>query len=148
MCDNPRDKRTIDDVVHGNCRTGETDCEDCRSRPLEDVITSHFTLCQKPYVLSCGNHLRGGKKSRNSPVFVLFLSWWCLPQDADRIQERRRRKLHRQWYRIRSDLEKSWGRSGMGPGTFDTEQFHGYCKQHGKHGYIPIARPFGENVEY
>lgn len=53
MCDNPRDKRTIDDVVHGNCRTGETDCEDCRSRPLEDVITSHFTLCQKPYVLSC-----------------------------------------------------------------------------------------------
>jgi hypothetical protein len=48
MCDNPRDKRTVDDVVHGNCRTGEDECEDCRSRPLEDVVTSHFTLCQKP----------------------------------------------------------------------------------------------------
>ena len=48
MCDNPRDKRTENDIVHGNCRTGEKDCEDCRSRPLEDVKTSHFTLCQKP----------------------------------------------------------------------------------------------------
>jgi hypothetical protein len=48
MCDNPRDKRTVNDIVDGNCRTGETDCEDCRSRPLDDVVTSHFTLCQKP----------------------------------------------------------------------------------------------------
>jgi hypothetical protein len=54
MCDNPRDKRTINDVVNGNCRTGEKDCEDCRSRPLEDVVTSHFTLCQKPYVANIG----------------------------------------------------------------------------------------------
>mmetsp|Transcript_17186 Transcript_17186/g.26046 ORF Transcript_17186/g.26046 Transcript_17186/m.26046 type:complete len:369 (+) Transcript_17186:118-1224(+) len=48
MCDNPRDQRTINDVVHGKCRTGEKNCEDCRSRPLEDVVTAHFTLCQKP----------------------------------------------------------------------------------------------------
>mmetsp|Transcript_31771 Transcript_31771/g.46857 ORF Transcript_31771/g.46857 Transcript_31771/m.46857 type:complete len:434 (+) Transcript_31771:43-1344(+) len=117
MCDNPRDQRTIDDVVHGKCRTGELDCEDCRSRPLEDVVTSHFTLCQKP--------------------------WWCLPQSGERIQERLCRKLHGQWYRIRSDLEASWGRSGEGPGTFDKEQFKGYCNRHGKGGYIPIEKPYG-----
>ncbi|KAI2499561.1 hypothetical protein MHU86_14922 [Fragilaria crotonensis] len=122
MCDNPRDKRTINDIVNGDCRTGEKECEDCRSRPLEDVVTTHFTLCQKP--------------------------WWCLPQNDDRIQERLCRKLHAQWYRIRSELEKSWGRSGQGPGTFDSEHFHGYCKKHGHHGYIPIARPFNQNVAY
>jgi len=116
MCDNPRDQRTVDDVVHGKCRTGEADCEDCRSRPLEDVITAHFTLCQKP--------------------------WWCLPQSGDRIQERLCRKLHGQWYRIRSDLEKSWGRSGQGSGGYDSEHFRGYCKSHGKHGYLPIEKPY------
>lgn len=47
MCDNPRDGKTIDNIVHGNCRTGEEDCEDCRNRPLEDIITTHYTLCQK-----------------------------------------------------------------------------------------------------
>lgn len=117
MCDNPRDKRTIDDVVHGNCRTGQTECEDCRSRPIEDVMTAHFTLCQKP--------------------------WWCLPQDHNRIQERLCRKLHKAWYRTRSDLEKSWGRSGQGPGRFDHDQFLGFCNSHGKKGYVPIKRPFG-----
>ena len=48
MCDNPRDEPTVHDIVHGKCRTGESECEDCRSRPLEDVATAHFTLCQKP----------------------------------------------------------------------------------------------------
>lgn len=48
MCDNPRTKRTENDIVHGDCQTGEDDCEDCRSRPLEEVTTNHFTLCQKP----------------------------------------------------------------------------------------------------
>jgi hypothetical protein len=119
MCDNPRDQRTVDNIVHGNCRTGQPNenCEDCRERPLEDVFTSHFTLCQKP--------------------------WGCLPQDHDRIQERLCRKLHQQWYRIRSDLEKSWGRSGMGPGTFQVDQFFGYCKNAGKDEYVPIEQPFG-----
>ena len=60
MCDNPRDKRTVNDIVAGDCRTGETECEDCRSRPLEDVITAHFTLCQKPYVSRRGVSLSVG----------------------------------------------------------------------------------------
>lgn len=56
MCDNPRDKRTVNDIVNGDCRTGETECEDCRSRALEDVVTAHFTLCQKPYVAFGASH--------------------------------------------------------------------------------------------
>lgn len=77
-----------------------------------------------------------------------FYSWWCLPQDDDRIQARLCRKLHGEWYRIRSDLEKTWGRSGQGPGEFDDQHFHGYCKGHGHHGYIPIAKPYGKVAEY
>ena len=117
MCDNPRDQKTVKDVVHGNCRTGEENCEDCRSRPLEDVITTHYTLCQKP--------------------------WLCIPQDQDMIQHRLCRKLHHEWYRIRSDMEKSWGRSGKGTGTWQPEQFYGYCSQMGNKGYIPIETPYG-----
>mmetsp|Transcript_3699 Transcript_3699/g.8450 ORF Transcript_3699/g.8450 Transcript_3699/m.8450 type:complete len:495 (+) Transcript_3699:165-1649(+) len=117
MADNPRNKRTVNDVVDGICMTGEEDCEDCRSRPLEDVSTSHFTLCQKP--------------------------WLCLPQDDNVIQQRLCRKLHHEWYRIRSDLEKSWGRTGTGEGTYQAEHFNGYCTRHGKKGYLYIQEPFG-----
>lgn len=115
MCDNPRDQRTVDDVVHGRCRDGRDDCEDCRSRPLSDVVTTHFTLCQKP--------------------------WGCLPQDGDRIQQRLCRKLHHEWYRIRSQLEQSWGRGPFGSGNYQKEHFFGFCTKHGKQGYIPIQVP-------
>ncbi|VEU43562.1 unnamed protein product [Pseudo-nitzschia multistriata] len=117
MADNPRNKRTVHDVVHGICMTGEDDCEDCRSRPLEEVATSHFTLCQKP--------------------------WLCLPQDDDVIQQRLCRKLHHEWHRIRSDLERTWGRDAYGPGTYQTDHFYGHCDSHGKKGYLPIERPYG-----
>ena len=117
MCDNPRDKKTVNNIVQGNCRTGEETCEDCRERKLEDVVTSHFTLCQKP--------------------------WWCLPQDDDRIQEWLCKKLHHEWYRVRSNLEKSWGRSGMGSGTFKVDHFFGYCNGAGKGQYVPMEQPFG-----
>jgi hypothetical protein len=121
MCDNPRTGRTVDDVVSGTCRDNKEECEDCRSRPLEDVVTTHFTLCQKP--------------------------WWCLPQSQDKIQQRLCRKLHHEWYKIRSELEQSWGRSGLGAGTYDTDQFYGYCKSTGKGGYLPIAKPYGGPVD-
>jgi hypothetical protein len=117
MCDNPRTERTVNDVVHGKCRTNEAECEDCRARPIEDVVTTHFTLCQKP--------------------------WWCLSQAEDKIQHRLCRKLHHEWYKIRSELEKSWGRSGSGTGTYDTDEKYGYCSRSGKNGYLPIAKPYG-----
>jgi hypothetical protein len=33
MAINPRTGKTINDVVSGDCRTGQAECEDCRSRP-------------------------------------------------------------------------------------------------------------------
>lgn len=133
MADNPRDEPTKNDIVHGSCRDGyhrpdkNDKCEDCRSRPIEDVITTHFTLCQKP--------------------------WGCLPQSANRIQDRLCRKFHGEWYRIREDLETTlWGREivplsnseevvKVRGGDFQIEQFRGYCKGHGEAGYIPVVLP-------
>eukprot|EP00980_Cylindrotheca_fusiformis_P003981 scaffold874_cov126-Cylindrotheca_fusiformis.AAC.14 len=120
MADNPKDQRTVNDIPQGRCKTNEEECEDCRNRPLEDVVTAHFTLCQKP--------------------------WLCLPQDADIIQQRLCRKLHHEWYRIRSDLEHSWGRNAVGNGTYQPEHFFGYCSKHGKPGYMPIEKPYGALV--
>jgi len=117
MADNPKDKRTVNDIPQGRCRTNEEECEDCRSRPFEDVVSAHFTLCQKP--------------------------WLCLPQNSDIIQQRLCRKLHREWHQIRSDLEQSWGRSATGNGEYQPDHFNGHCSSFGKKGYIPIAPPYG-----
>ncbi|KAL7574217.1 hypothetical protein ACA910_012474 [Epithemia clementina (nom. ined.)] len=118
MCDNPRTGRTINDIVQGDCRIGTEECEDCRSRPIEDVVTTHFTLCQKP--------------------------WLCLDHSEDKIQARLCRKLTAAWYRIRSDLEASWGRSATGPGKFHNEVFYGFCRTSGKPGYVPIEQPYSK----
>ena len=133
MADNPRDKPTVNDIVSGSCRDGynrsdKNDvCEDCRSRPIEDVVSTHFTLCQKP--------------------------WGCLPQDGDRIQERLCRKFHHEWYRIREDLETTlWGREKVQMankedflkvrgGDYQVEHFRGYCKSHGDMGYMQVVVP-------
>ncbi|CAJ1947469.1 unnamed protein product [Cylindrotheca closterium] len=120
MADNPKDKRTINDIPQGRCRTNQEECEDCRNRPLEDVVSAHFTLCQKP--------------------------WLCLPQDSDIIQLRLCRKLHHQWYRIRSDLEQSWGREAFGNGTYQKDHFFGFCTKHGKLGYLDIEKPYGAPI--
>lgn len=117
MSDNPRTGKTINEKPSGECRTGESDCEDCRVRPIEDVVTTHYTVCQKP--------------------------WHCLPHESDSIQHRLCRQLHREWYRIRADLEKSWGRSGEGSASYRKDQFFGYCKTSGKKGYLPIEQPYG-----
>lgn len=120
MCDNPRTEKTVDDVVHGQCRTGKGDCEDCRSAAVGTVVTTHYTLCQKP--------------------------WLCLPHSENKIQHRLCRQLTHEWYTVRSELEKSWGRSGVGPGNYDKNHFFGYCTTQGKGGYLPIAEPYGRAV--
>lgn len=120
MCHNPRDKPTVHDQVHGKCRTGQEECEDCRSLDLDKVITTHFTLCQKP--------------------------WGCFPQDEDRIQARLCRKLHHAWFQVRSSLEQSWGRSGYGEYLNSWQQgphFFGYCSSPHSRGYVPVAKPYG-----
>ena len=119
MNDNPmlvRDNGTT------RCRTNEeTSCEDCRKRPKEEIVTFHFTICQKP--------------------------WNCLQYRHHDDDFSLCREMTNEWYRYRSQLEQSWGRTGIGPGQHKVESYHGYCNQNGAKGYIPIEQPYGQQQQ-
>ena len=126
MADNPRDQETVNDVVSGKCRDGRDVCEDCRERGIEEIVTAHFTLCQKP--------------------------WSCLPHGEDMLQHRLCRKLFAEWYRIRADWELSRLNRNLakeekdngnqvvvvGQGKTQPEHFRGFCNSTGKKGYLPV----------
>jgi len=132
MADNPRDQRTVNNVVSGNCRDGRDDCEDCREITVDQIRTAHFTLCQKP--------------------------WECLSHNQEMLQHKLCYDLFTEWYKIRADLELSWdGRSlsdieaegdngskeifVVGNGSYKKEHFRGFCNSQGGKGYIPIELP-------
>jgi len=116
MMENPRDD-SAGDNPNQKCRTNQPECEDCRSRNVEEIVSAHFTICPKP--------------------------WTCFPNDVDTIELRLCRKLHHEWFRIRSDLEQSWGRDSVGTGTFQKGHFLGFCSDYGEAGYMRIAPPYG-----
>lgn len=118
MADNPRQGKTVKNVPTGKCKTNTPDCEDCRGRAIEDIFTFHFTICRKP--------------------------WTCNPHKQKIIQMQLCRKTIAAWFRYRSDLEKSWGRSGNGTGSFDTDTYLGYCEEQTFKGYQPIRLPYGQ----
>eukprot|EP00586_Coscinodiscus_wailesii_P009707 CAMPEP_0172510092 /NCGR_PEP_ID=MMETSP1066-20121228/226140_1 /TAXON_ID=671091 /ORGANISM="Coscinodiscus wailesii, Strain CCMP2513" /LENGTH=396 /DNA_ID=CAMNT_0013288921 /DNA_START=402 /DNA_END=1592 /DNA_ORIENTATION=+ len=118
MADNPRTERTVNDVVHGKCRDGRHECEDCRDTPLNEIVTAHFTLCQKP--------------------------WICMSHSIDLVQHRLCRKLHHEWFKVRANLEdKVWRiqRTGKNYGQTDPMHFMGYCKGGGERNYLPMRLP-------
>jgi hypothetical protein len=116
MADDPRSQNQQDPTKLGKCRTSEEVCEDCRDRPVENIVSMHFTICLKPW--HCQAHDRPGKEHD-----------MCA-------------KMHNQWFRIRSGLELAWGRSAYGKGKWFPELFYGFCNRYGKKGYIPVSRPF------
>ena len=106
MVDNPH----FDNV--GKCRDGREECEDCRTTELNDIYSSHFTLCGKP--------------------------WHCnVNSDPDSLCS----KLHSEWFRIRRSYEESRGDDDVLKfvpkleGSYRPEIFHGYCT---KRGYLPL----------
>lgn len=78
MVDDPYDEKK--DTNETLCRTLEETCEDCRESKLEDVYTTHFTVCGKPE--------------------------YCV--DFDPVKERLCFQLMREWHKARSSLELDW----------------------------------------
>lgn len=121
MADSPRQKET------GKCRDGREDCQDCRDTPMDQIVSVHFTLCQKPW---------------KCPDF------YGLPDKTNEICK----KFHGEWFRIREDLERARalerrnGASGGGEideyfkpkGEYKPEIFRGFCKSGHERGYIPL----------
>mmetsp|Transcript_51565 Transcript_51565/g.124475 ORF Transcript_51565/g.124475 Transcript_51565/m.124475 type:complete len:351 (-) Transcript_51565:13-1065(-) len=122
IVNNMSDKPRLEDPARkiSKCRTNEETCEDCRERPADDVMSFHFTICQKP--------------------------WNCLKYKPEGQIDRLRllcREMNRRWYEYRSRLEISWGRNGTGPGTFLQDHYRGYCHSSGRNGYQAISTPYG-----
>ena len=101
----------------GKCLTQQEDCEDCRNRPIDEVKLLHFTVCQKP--------------------------WTCNLWPNNNIRSNLCRAFHHAWFLERAELERSWGRSGRGSGTWNEDHFLGYCNSFGSRGYIPMEQPLG-----
>jgi hypothetical protein len=120
MCSKPREEKSVNNtLLPGDCFTQEEDCEDCRARPVKEIVSTHFTVCQKP--------------------------WMCMRHWKDSINHRLCRSLHGEWFTARSEMETSWGRAGKGNGTVD-EHFRGYCHTHGEKGYNLIQKPYGKPI--
>lgn len=108
-----------------------TQCEDCRVTPIEEVKSVHYTACKKP--------------------------WECvLPHPRVPRDERQKYRLSHltnittcgrlfsKWYELRQDLEEQLQTvSKVEPvehkGVFNPEYFLGYCSRIG--GYIPMNPP-------
>jgi len=117
MCSNPKETDIRKGETEPLCYTGERECEDCRERPVEDIYSAHFTVCQKP--------------------------WKCIRPALSKGPRRLCRSLHNAWFGLRSEMERAWGRSGFGNSTWrDGANFFGYCHKAGTAGYEPIRAPF------
>jgi hypothetical protein len=116
-----RNDGIVNDQPRGACYTGADECEDCRARDISSVALVHYTVCQKP--------------------------WLCMRHAADALENRLCRQFHHAWFRERSLMEQSWGRSGRGTGSFDEDHFYGYCTAFGKKGYQLIKEPYGRSEE-
>jgi len=117
MADDPREE-VIDwenEVVARKCLTGQQKCEDCRDRPLDEIVSLHFTICQKP--------------------------WWCTPHYGKTKQSKVCRAFTHEWYKARSELEQSWGHLGMGTSKWDRDHFFGYCHNATEEGYTRMEKP-------
>jgi hypothetical protein len=124
IVNNMSDRPNLEDPSRNftRCRTNQDKCEDCRERPAEDVMTFHFTICQKP--------------------------WKCLKyKDKTPPYLRLCREMNRRWYEYRSQLETSWGRSGTGNGALLPDHYRGYCHEEGHMGYQKIQTPYGFPIQ-
>jgi hypothetical protein len=79
MVDNPYFSAN-DKKKPNQCRDGRSNCEDCRTTDISNVLSSHFTICQKPW--ECTSHWDGNSEKLCS-------------------------KLHSEWFRIRRSFEQS-----------------------------------------
>ena len=118
--------------ANGNCRNGESTCNDCAAQAATDIVVARLGCAE------CGSYdeVCGG------------MPYDCPSLDAlDQISGRRGsfcRHVHRQWFDKRKAFEeKHFKNTPGGPkakadGSFDATITQGYCKQQGQQGYEKI----------
>jgi hypothetical protein len=126
----------IANVTSGRCLNDRDKCEDCRDRTFDRLSSFHFTVCKKPW--RCSDPL--------------------VPSPGQDYKQRLCREATQAWFDYRSEMEASWGRTGLGlhrSGGNGNEvlpvKFWGYCSRFGEPEqraeaapeYDPIRLPYG-----
>lgn len=104
-------------------------CEDCRKTSVDDVVSTHFTVCQKPWW--CPSH-NDEKNPGDKLCFDLHKRWFQLRWELE--MERARRDSR---YNI-SFVTPRKGNEERGPWVVKGNQ--SFC---GRDGYIPMNMPSG-----
>jgi hypothetical protein len=106
-------------------------CQDCRSTPVEDVITVHYTACKKPWECSLPTPRETKKKEQVYRLSQLTNVTTC-------------GLLFKKWFDFRHDFEKALEQVGhvkpsQRNGKYYPESFGGYCAGPGS--YISMKPP-------
>eukprot|EP00912_Choanoflagellata_sp_UC4_P000363 UC4_evm1s224 len=97
------------------CRHPSPDgnCEDCRKTPVSDIVSSHFTICQKP--------------------------WRCQPLHDNSPRGTSCLAMHAAWFNLRRRLEKEiLGSYPSSRYDFGLGRDRYACTKIGQGGYIPL----------
>ena len=117
---------------------GNTQCEDCRVTPIDQVYSAHYTACKKPWECKVAHPRVPRDKKQVYRLENLVNVTYCM-------------SLVKEWFELRKDFEDELKRaSGKEPskrdGRYEDGHFLGYCR--GSGGYIPIeAPPDGFDIE-
>jgi hypothetical protein len=122
MAMDPRHHVLKPNATEYECLTQEETCEDCRHRSIDSIYSIHFTNCLKP---------------------------WVCPQTRD-PKYKVCRDFHHAWFAARSEMEQSWGRTGIGSNNItEPEHFLGYCDGFGRTaGYERLQAPYKQPMMY
>jgi hypothetical protein len=122
----------VEDLPEKPCCDCRKTCDDCRERKLESLYSVHFTVCKEPW--RCRGHDD--------------------PQPPDKL--RLCNQVHKVWFDYRSDMELTWGSTGLESSRNETlvNMFRGYCSGFGDPAdetfavfeYEPIRLPFGRAI--
>lgn len=109
----------------------EGKCEDCRSLPVEDTMTAHYTACKKPWECTIPYPRIPRSKKQVHRLQELTNITTC-------------GLLVRRYFHIRSDLEERIRKAtgtvvSKSDGKFEPDTFGGYCR--GRGSYIAMNLP-------
>lgn len=110
-----------------------TNCEDCRSTPIEEIKTAHYTACKKPWECTMAYPRVPRDKRQSHRLENLVNVDYCM-------------NLVREWFELRKQFEDALEIASDGQvtpskrdGAYKDEYFMGYCNRSG--GYITIEPP-------
>lgn len=124
-------------AVHkrGQCQNGQSQCEDCRETPMEQIRSFHYTVCRKPWLCIANRSNDPSNtfhKKHSIPVDVVKYNH-CM--EALKVWHSVRTDLEQELYSLTGDNNVEKGRAG----EYNRDYFMGHCTEDQSKGYLRIA---------